>query len=134
MRSADLLSSPVDTIAASVRSGEVTAEEMTRASLAAIAERDPSIQAFLTVARDRALEDASAVDAKRKRGDPLGALAGVPIGVKDALATIGIGTTAGSRVLCRGGDLARAYVPPYDATVVARLRSADAIIVGKCNM
>jgi aspartyl-tRNA(Asn)/glutamyl-tRNA(Gln) amidotransferase subunit A len=113
-------------IASRVQSGEVTAESVTSASLARIAETDPRIHAFLHVAGD-ALEQARAVDRKRARGEPLGRLAGVPVAIKDALVTRGTPTTAGSKMLA-------SYVPPYDATVVARLRSADAVLVGKTNM
>ena len=113
-------------IASRVQGGEITAESVTSASLARIAEIDPRIHAFLHVAGD-ALEQARAVDLKRARGEPLGRLAGVPVAIKDALVTRGTPTTAGSKMLA-------SYVPPYDATVVARLRAADAVLVGKTNM
>jgi aspartyl-tRNA(Asn)/glutamyl-tRNA(Gln) amidotransferase subunit A len=116
----------VRAIADRVRRGEVTAETVTSASLARIAEMDASVHAFLHVADD-ALEQARAVDRKRARGETLGSLAGVPVGIKDALVTRGLSTTAASKILA-------SYVPPYDATVVARLRSADAVLIGKTNM
>jgi aspartyl-tRNA(Asn)/glutamyl-tRNA(Gln) amidotransferase subunit A len=118
--------SVVDTASRVVR-GEITAEAACRASLDAIAARDGRLHAFLHVARDAALEAARAVDAKRARGEALGPLAGVPVAVKDALCTRGTPTTAASKIL-------EGYVPPYDATVVERLRAADAVIVGKTNM
>ena len=89
--------------------------------------RTATLNAFLHVARDEALAQARAVDAKRARGEALGPLAGVPIALKDAICTRGVPTTAGSKILA-------GYVPPYDATVVARLRAADAVLVGKTNM
>jgi len=114
-------------IAERVRAGETSALEATQVALAAIDAQNGALNAFLTVSREAALEQARAIDAKRARGEALGPLAGVPIGIKDALCTRGVVTTAGSKIL-------EGYVPPYDATVVARLRAADAIIIGKTNM
>src|SRR5580693_7802997 len=105
----------VTEIAQRVRGGETTAEAECAAALAAIAAKDPSLHAFLHVGRDEALDQARAVDIKRKRGEPLGPMAGVPVAIKDAICTRGVPTTAGSKILA-------GYVPPYDATVVARLR------------
>jgi aspartyl-tRNA(Asn)/glutamyl-tRNA(Gln) amidotransferase subunit A len=116
----------VRAIADRVRRGEATAESVTSASLTRIRETDPGIHAFLHVATD-ALEQARAIDRKRDRGEALGRLAGVPVALKDALVTRGVPTTAASRILA-------SYVPPYDATVVARLRAEDAVLIGKTNM
>jgi aspartyl-tRNA(Asn)/glutamyl-tRNA(Gln) amidotransferase subunit A len=113
-------------IAEKVRRGETTAERVAAEALDRIdAVRD--LGAFLHVARDAALARARDVDVRRARGEALGALAGVPIGVKDAICTRGMPTTAGSRIL-------EGYVPPYDAAVVERLLAADAVVVGKTNM
>jgi aspartyl-tRNA(Asn)/glutamyl-tRNA(Gln) amidotransferase subunit A len=125
------LDRPIKEIAAAVTAGDISAEAVTRESLGAIERRDSSLGAFLAVCGDRALEEARAIDARRARGEKLGKLAGVPIGLKDALSTRGIATTCGSKILSRDG---RAWHPPYDATVVERLRAADAILPGKCNM
>jgi aspartyl-tRNA(Asn)/glutamyl-tRNA(Gln) amidotransferase subunit A len=125
------LTRPISELAAAVARGDVSAEEIARASLAAIATKDPLLGAFLTVSAELALEQARAVDARRARGEKLGKLAGVPIGLKDALCTRGVPTTCGSKILTRDG---RGWLPPYDATVVARLKAADAILPGKCNM
>ena len=100
----------------------LSATEATRASLDAIGARDKAAGAFLHVNAAGALARAAAVD----REGPAGPLAGVPIAVKDNLCTADMPTTAASRIL-------RGYVPPYDATVVTRLRAAGAVIVGKTN-
>jgi aspartyl-tRNA(Asn)/glutamyl-tRNA(Gln) amidotransferase subunit A len=114
-------------IATRVQLGETTAEATTEASLARIASRDGELNAFLYVARAEALAQAREIDARRARGEKPGKLAGVAVAVKDAICTRAMPTTAGSKILA-------GYIPPYDATVIERLRAADAIIVGKTNM
>jgi aspartyl-tRNA(Asn)/glutamyl-tRNA(Gln) amidotransferase subunit A len=114
-------------IAGRVQRGETTAVAIAEASLARIDAANGELNAFLTIARDEVLEQARAVDAKRARGEALGPLAGVPIALKDALCTRGVRTTCASKMLER-------WVPPYDATVVAKLRAADALLPGKTNM
>ena len=121
-----LARSATDLVAA-VRSGDLTAVACTEAFLDRIEALDGRINAFLAVDRQRALDQAATIDARRKAGQPLGALAGLPVAVKDALCTIDFPTTCASRMLA-------GYRPPYDADVVARLRRADAVIVGKTNM
>ncbi|MBX3231606.1 MAG: Asp-tRNA(Asn)/Glu-tRNA(Gln) amidotransferase subunit GatA [Labilithrix sp.] len=116
----------VVSIAEAVRKGERSALSVAEESLAAIEARDGSLHAFLTVTKDEMLAQARAVDDKRARGEALGLLAGVPVALKDALCTRGVPTTAASKIL-------DGYRPPYDATVVARLRAADAIVPGKTN-
>jgi aspartyl-tRNA(Asn)/glutamyl-tRNA(Gln) amidotransferase subunit A len=119
-----------------VARGDVTAEALTRSTLDAIRASAPGT--FLSIAGDAALEAARAVDQKRARGEALGPLAGVPIAVKDALVTTDMPTTAGSRILLSQiddpPDPARGFRSPYDATAVARLRAAGAILVAKTNM
>ena len=107
--------------------GAASAEAVTQAFLQATRERDPLIRAFLLVDEAKALEQAHGVDAKRRRGEPLGSLAGVPIAVKDVLCTAGMRTTCASKIL-------QNFVPPYDATVVTKLKQADAVLLGKTNL
>ncbi len=133
----DVLDRSIPDLASLVQRGEVSAEEVARASLDRIARRDPALGAFLTVQADAALAAARALDARRASGEPLGPLAGVPVGLKDALCVEDTPTTAGSRILTRRGghgDPACGFRPPYDATVVARLRAAGAVLPGKCNL
>jgi aspartyl-tRNA(Asn)/glutamyl-tRNA(Gln) amidotransferase subunit A len=121
------LNSSVTAIAARVRAGEASAESVTTASLAQIAAHDAEIHAFLHVGQDEALAQARAIDAKRARGEALGPLAGVPVAIKDAICVRGVSTTSASKILA-------GYHPPYDATVIERLRAADAVVLGKTNM
>jgi aspartyl-tRNA(Asn)/glutamyl-tRNA(Gln) amidotransferase subunit A len=106
--------------------GGATARELVEAHLTRIDEIDPRVHAFLHVDREGALAAAESIDARRSRGEKLGPLAGVPIGLKDVIVTKGVPTTAASKILA-------GWVPPYDATVVAKLRAADAIVIGKQN-
>ena len=117
----------VTELADAVKSGAVKAVDVAEASLARIAALEPKLHGFLAIARDGMIADARAIDDKRARGEALGALAGVPIAIKDAICTRGIVSTAGSKIL-------EGYVPPYDATVITRLRAASALIPGKTNM
>ncbi|HEY4116566.1 MAG TPA: amidase family protein, partial [Byssovorax sp.] len=137
----DVLARPVTEIAALVQRGEVSALEVADASLARIAAHNAEFGAFLTVQADEARAAAKAIDAKRARGERLGPLAGVPVGLKDAITVRDAPTTAGSLALTRAPrageparDPARGFRSPYDATVVERLRAADAVLPGKCNL
>jgi len=110
-----------------VRTGTHSALALTETALARIAAVDETLRAMLTVDADGARAAAAAIDRRRSAGEPLGPLAGVPIGIKDNICTRGVRTTAGSRLLDR-------FVPAYDATVVTRLRAADAVILAKTNL
>jgi aspartyl-tRNA(Asn)/glutamyl-tRNA(Gln) amidotransferase subunit A len=114
-------------IADRVRRGEAKAEDIAKNVIGRIEALDPKLHAYLAVPKEKVLARAREVDAKRAKGSPLGRLAGVPIAVKDALCTRGIATTSGSKIL-------EGWIPPYDATVVARLEAEDAIVCGKTNM
>ena len=114
-------------IAAAVREKRITAREVLEDFLARIEARDAVINAFNLVTADVARAQADAIDADIAAGRPVGPLAGVPIAIKDNLCTHGIETTCSSRIL-------QGWKPPYDATVVTKLREAGAVMVGKTNL
>ncbi|MEX0659036.1 MAG: Asp-tRNA(Asn)/Glu-tRNA(Gln) amidotransferase subunit GatA [Egibacteraceae bacterium] len=105
----------------------VSAEEVTRAHLDRVTATDGDVRALLRRLDEPALDHARDIDRRRGAGETLGALAGVPVVLKDNLTTRGVETTCASRIL-------EHYRPPYDATVVTRLRAADAVVIGKANM
>lgn len=110
-----------------LNSREISSVELTRSYLAAIDRSNERVNAFLHVNPQWTLQQAEAVDQKRKSGQPVGPLAGIPVAVKDVLCTKGQPTTCGSRML-------KKYVPPYDAHAIAKLRQADAVLIGRTNM
>ncbi len=91
-----------------------------------IERKNPQLNAFLSLTKERALAQAARIDALAARGDPLPVLAGIPIAIKDVLVMQGAPSTAGSKIL-------QGYRPPYDATVVKRLEAAGAVLLGKTN-
>jgi aspartyl-tRNA(Asn)/glutamyl-tRNA(Gln) amidotransferase subunit A len=110
-----------------IRARRVAATTVIEAYLARIAALNPTLGAFLTVTGEQARAQAQAVDARLRRGESPRMLEGVPLAMKDVLCTRGIRTTCGSRIL-------DGFRPPYDATVVARLEAAGAIVIGKTNL
>ncbi|MFP6576512.1 MAG: Asp-tRNA(Asn)/Glu-tRNA(Gln) amidotransferase subunit GatA [Pirellulaceae bacterium] len=108
-------------------SGACTSTEITQLYLDQIECHDSTIQAFLQVDRDAALQQAGNIDQRRQAGQPVGRLAGLPVAVKDILCSLGQSATCGSRHL-------ENFKPPYDATVVARLKQEDAVLIGRTNM
>jgi aspartyl-tRNA(Asn)/glutamyl-tRNA(Gln) amidotransferase subunit A len=124
---ADLVRQDAVVLASAIAEKEVSAREVTQAYLDRIAEVDGEVHAFLYVDADGALAAADSVDTRIAAGEQLGPLAGVPLALKDVLTMRGIPTTCGSRIL-------EGWRPPYDATVVERLRAADIVILGKTNM
>lgn len=114
-------------IADDVRAGRTSAVEICREALRRIERGDPPLHAFLEVTGEHALERAAAIDAAVARGEPVGPLAGVPMALKDNICTRFGRTTAGSKILAE-------HRSPFDATVVRRIESAGAVIVGKTNL
>ena len=114
-------------MASALAAKEISSVELTQQHLDRIASVDGKIHAFLHIDSAGALEQAGAIDKKRASGEKLSPLAGVPIAVKDILAQKGIPTTAGSKIL-------EGWRPPYDSTVVAKLKAAGVVILGKTNM
>jgi aspartyl-tRNA(Asn)/glutamyl-tRNA(Gln) amidotransferase subunit A len=123
----NLINQTASALAGLLADGSVSSVDVTRAHLDHIDAVEPDVHAFLHVARDAALATAARVDARRAAGEKLGPLAGVPIAIKDVLATHDMPTTSGSKIL-------EGWIPPYDATVVRRIRDADLIPLGKTNM
>jgi len=118
---------PASLLAAQVRAGERSAQEVVQRHLDALARIDPELHAFVTVLEDQALAAAAAVDTVVAAGRDPGPLAGVPVAVKDNMCTRGVRTTCSSRIL-------EHWHPPYDATVVERLAAAGAVVIGKTNL
>jgi aspartyl-tRNA(Asn)/glutamyl-tRNA(Gln) amidotransferase subunit A len=106
--------------------GRVKATDLASSYYERIERLNPRLNVYLSLTKERALEHASRVDAAAAKGDPLGPLAGIPVGIKDVLVMRGAPATAGSKIL-------RGYHPPYDATAVARLEAAGAVLLGKLN-
>ncbi|MEM8738413.1 MAG: Asp-tRNA(Asn)/Glu-tRNA(Gln) amidotransferase subunit GatA [Planctomycetota bacterium] len=113
---------------AKLAAGEVTGAQVMASVLARIDAREAEVHAFIVLRdREKLMAEAAAVDARRAAGEAVGALAGLPVAVKDNLCTAELATTCGSRMLAE-------FVPPYDAAVVERVRAADGIVLGKTNM
>ena len=123
----DLVRQNAATLASAMQAGEVSSAEITQACLDRIDAVDGEVHAFLYVDKDAALASARVVDEQRASGAQLGPLAGVPLALKDVLTMRGVPTTCGSRIL-------EGWLPPYDSTVVERLREAGVVILGKTNM
>jgi len=108
--------------------GETSCVEIMRSVLDQIESREAAIQAFITVREEKELlGEAAKVDERRRAGGKVGTLAGLPVAVKDNICTRGLRTTCASRML-------RDFIPPYDATVIGRIREADGIVIGKTNL
>ncbi len=111
---------------AGVVEGHVKASELAARYYDRIAEINPQLNIYLSLTKERALEQAARIDAAAAKGDPLGPLAGIPVGIKDVLVVRGTPATAGSKIL-------KNYRPPYDANAVGRLEAAGAVLLGKLN-
>lgn len=106
---------------------EITAVELCNEVFEHIEKVEDKIKAFITLTRDFALKQAAAVDKKIASGEKIGPLEGIPVGIKDNICTEGILTTCGSKMLHN-------FMPPYDATVIKKLKKAGAVLAGKTNM
>jgi aspartyl-tRNA(Asn)/glutamyl-tRNA(Gln) amidotransferase subunit A len=122
----DLKSLTIDAARSAVQERKTTATALAEAYYTKIERNDPQIGAYLTLSKDRALAKAAEIDNRAAKGEELPPLGGVPVGIKDVMATRGVRTTAGSKIL---GN----YVPPYDCTAVARMEAAGAVVLGKMN-
>jgi aspartyl-tRNA(Asn)/glutamyl-tRNA(Gln) amidotransferase subunit A len=116
----------IESARSAIQNRSVTATILAEQHFAKIDSDDSQIGAYLTLSKERALRKAAEIDAVAIRGDVLPALAGVPFGIKDVLVTRGVRTTAGSKIL-------ESFIPPYDATAVARLEANGAVVLGKLN-
>ena len=114
-------------IARRVKAGEASAVRILDEMMLRIQRFDNELGSLLAIAGDEVRATAIEIERKRKANEPLGPLAGVPIVIKDNIVTKGLATTAGSKILA-------GWVPPYESTVVERLRKADALIIAKANL
>ncbi len=110
-----------------LRSGEVTSVDVTKAIYERINDVDKEIHAYISLTREMALEQAEDADRKIKEGGDIPPLLGIPLAIKDVLCIEGVKTTCGSKILSN-------FIPPYDATVIKRLKANGAIFLGKTNM
>src|SRR6187455_3252647 len=106
---------------------KLSSVELTQAYLDQIKQHDGKLKAFLLVDLDAVMTRAKEIDDRRTAGKPVGKLAGLPVAIKDVICTQGVKTTCASKIL-------QNFVPPYDATVVKKLKAADAVLIGKTNM
>ena len=124
--SMDLTSLTIDAARSVVEQRRTSARALAEAHYARIQKEDGQVGAFLTLSKERALQQADRIDRMAAEGKPLPALGGVPVGIKDVMVTRGVRTTAGSKILAN-------YIPPYDCTAVARMEAAGAVVLGKMN-
>ena len=111
---------------AEIAAGRTKATDLAASYYDRIAAINPRLNVYLSLTKERALEQAARVDAAAAKGDVLGPLAGIPVGIKDVLVMKGAPATAGSKIL-------EGYRPPYDATAVSKLEAAGAVLLGKLN-
>jgi aspartyl-tRNA(Asn)/glutamyl-tRNA(Gln) amidotransferase subunit A len=121
----DLLKSSFKEIASAVQNKKISAKEVAQYFLQRASVHDKKFNSYVCM-NENAIFDAEQVDLKISKGEPAGLLAGVPFGIKDMLCTKNIRTTAGSKIL-------KNFIPPYDSTVVARLKKSGSIVLGKMN-
>jgi aspartyl-tRNA(Asn)/glutamyl-tRNA(Gln) amidotransferase subunit A len=123
----DLTLLPAHQLSEMLRTGKITSVELTQQVLKNIERRDETVRAYLSTMKEGALRKAEEVDKQLKKQQALSPLAGIPLALKDNLCMIGTETTCASKIL-------KGFIAPYDATVVARLKKADSVFVGKTNL
>ncbi|KOF57180.1 MULTISPECIES: Asp-tRNA(Asn)/Glu-tRNA(Gln) amidotransferase subunit GatA [Clostridium] len=123
----DILDMTVEELKASILNKELKSQDIVKAYFDNIEKTEPEIEAYITLCKDYAVKQAKIVDEKIAKGEKVGKLAGIPIAIKDNICTDGIKTTCASKMLYD-------FVPPYDATVIKKLKEEDAVIIGKANM
>src|SRR5246500_200991 len=116
----------IDAARSAIQERKTTSMALVESFYARIQKEDSAIGAYLTLTRERALEQADRIDRLAAEGKPLPPLGGVPVGIKDVMCTRGVRTTAGSKIL-------ENFIPPHDCTAVARLEAAGAVVLGKLN-
>ncbi|MCL6559847.1 MAG: Asp-tRNA(Asn)/Glu-tRNA(Gln) amidotransferase subunit GatA, partial [Firmicutes bacterium] len=123
----DLCFAPAHELAGLLREKKISAVELSEAVFSRIDAVESKVRAYILLLREKAMAQAQAVDRALAAGEELPPLAGIPIGLKDNLCTNGVETTCASKIL-------KGFIPPYDATVVERLRKQAAVFTGKTNM
>src|ERR1700723_2787279 len=116
----------IEAIRGAVQQRDTTALALAEAHYSRIQKEDGQIGAYLTLCKERALEQADRIDRMAAEGKPLPPLGGVPVGIKDVMSTSGVRTTAGSKILGH-------YIPPYGSSAVGRMEAAGAVVLGKMN-
>src|ERR1700746_72322 len=116
----------IDAARSAIQERKTTSMALVESFYATIQKEDSEIGAYLTLTRERAIEQADRMDRMAAEGKPLPPLGGVPVAIKDVMCTRGVRTSAGSKIL---GN----FIPPYDCTAVARLEAAGAVVLGKAN-
>ena len=114
-------------LSAMLKNKEISSVELTKSVFERISQVEDKVEAYITLDEENALAKAAEVDKKRAEGAELSPLAGIPIGIKDNISTKGLRTTCASRML-------ENYVPPFDASVMTKLRAHDIVVTGKLNM
>src|SRR5437660_10130272 len=116
----------IDSARSAIQERKTTSMSLVESFYSRIQKEDSAIGAYLTLTKERALEQADRIDRMAAEGKTLSPLGGVPVAIKDVMSTRGVRTTAGSKILEK-------YIPPYDCTAVARMEAAGAVVLGKTN-
>ncbi|MTI66815.1 MAG: Asp-tRNA(Asn)/Glu-tRNA(Gln) amidotransferase subunit GatA [Firmicutes bacterium] len=123
----DFLKLTVHELRDKLRNGEITSEEIVKGYFDRLEKLEDKLDSFLTITKKEAIKEAKKIDERLKNGEKLGDLAGIPVAIKDNIVTKDIKTTCGSKIL-------EDFIPPYNATIIEKLKSEGAIIIGKTNL